>query len=285
MVMPASAPRISAAIEKLSDAEFRRVRELIYQLAGISLAEGKKDLVYRRLNGRIAELGMKSVAEYCDRVENDKKETQIFCDALTTNFTSFFREQHHFDFLTQEFIPHVQSQAGALNRRLRIWSAGCSSGEEPYSIAITLKEHFRELPQWDARILATDLDTKVLETARTGRYTDERIEKLPSAIKKRWFRAAPGSGSDVDVSPQLKELVTFKQLNLMNRWPMRGPFDVIFCRNVIIYFDKPTQTKLVERFAQLLRPGGYLIIGHSESLLNVSTRFQVTGKTIHRLVR
>ena len=283
--MSANAPKLSAPIEKLSDAEFRRVRTLIYRLAGISLADGKKDLVYRRLNGRVAALGLKNIADYCDLVERDDAEEQTFCDALTTNFTSFFREQHHFDFLVREFIPGIEANADSLDRRLRIWSAGCSTGEEPYSIAITLLEHFRELGRWDARILATDLDTQVVAHAGAGTYAHERIEKLPAAMQKRWFRSSVHAPNLVDIAPQPKRLITFKQLNLMADWPMRGPFDIIFCRNVIIYFDKATQAKLVERFAKLLRPGGYLVIGHSESLLNVSTRFQVVGKTIHRLVR
>jgi chemotaxis protein methyltransferase CheR len=283
--MSASVPALSAPIPKLSDAEFERVRSLIFRLAGISLADGKKDLVYRRLNGRVTALGLKNISDYCDRVERDAAEEQTFCDALTTNFTSFFREQHHFDFMVRDFIPAVEASAHSLGRRLRVWSAGCSTGEEPYSIAITLLEHFRDLGRWDARILATDLDTQVIEHAKAGNYSNERIERLPPEIQKRWFRPSVHAPNSVDIAPQPRQLITFKQLNLMSGWPMRGPFDIIFCRNVIIYFDKSTQATLVERFANLLRPRGYLVIGHSESLLNVSTRFEVTGKTIHRLVR
>ncbi len=271
---------------RLTDEEFGKLRDLIYELAGIKLADGKKDLVYRRLSGRVTKLGLDSFSAYYDYLMQDSQnELQSFCDSLTTNFTSFFREQHHFDFLQQQYLPGLTETASRRDKRLRIWSAGCSSGEEPYSIAITLRDHFRDLDSWDAKILATDLDTQVIETCKAGVYTDERLEKVPPAARKRWFSANAAQPGTFRVSPRLQSLITFKQLNLMSPWPMKGPFDMIFCRNVIIYFDKQTQARLVDRFADLLADGGYLVIGHSESLLNVSERFELTGKTVHRKIR
>lgn len=270
---------------QISDAEFIRIRDMIYKVAGIKLADGKKDLVYRRLSGRLSRLGLNSFSDYCDYVQDEANgELQSFCDSLTTNFTSFFREQHHFDFLRSQFVDEMQQRAAHSGKRLRIWSAGCSSGEEPYSIAMTLLDRFPGIDGWDARILATDLDTNVLQQCRGGSYSGEKIDKVPADIRKRWFRTTTPNG-DYVVDDRLRSLIVFKQLNLMGDWPMRGPFDIIFCRNVIIYFDKQTQVRLVERFAKLLRDGGYLIIGHSESLLNVSDRFVLSGKTIHRKIR
>ncbi len=284
--MPANAQLAPSSLAKLTDDEFHRIRELIYKLAGISLADGKKDLVYRRLSGRVTQLGLTSFSDYYDLLMRDStNELQTFCDSLTTNFTSFFREQHHFDFLQRQYLPGLSDNASRLGNRLRIWSAGCSSGEEPYSIAITLRDHFRDVDRWDTRILATDLDTQVIETCKSGIYSDERLEKVPSAARKRWFSPNAAQPGTFKVNSRLQSMITFKQLNLMSPWPMKGPFDIIFCRNVIIYFDKQTQARLVDRFADLLADGGYLIIGHSESLLNVSERFELTGKTIHRKIR
>ncbi len=283
--MAASFTRVRE-LEKLSDTDFGRIRDLIYKLAGIKLADGKKDLVYRRLSGRVTSLGLGSFGEYCDYLmQHQDGELQTFCDSLTTNFTSFFREQHHFDFLEQDYLPELASNVGRFGRRLRIWSAGCSTGEEPYSIAMTLLESMSGLSQWDAKILATDIDTQVLAHCRQGIYSAERLEKVPKAMRSRWFRKSPQGADQFQVDDRARRLITFNQLNLMSDWPMKGPFDIIFCRNVIIYFDKQTQAKLVRRFASMLRDGGYLVIGHSESLLNVSDQFDLTGKTIHRKMR
>ena len=284
--MSANAQLTASGLQKLTDDEFVRIRDLIYKLAGIKLADGKKDLVYRRLSGRVTQLGLSSFGDYYDYLMRDSSnELQTFCDSLTTNFTSFFREQHHFDFLQRQYLPGLTEKGSRLGNRLRIWSAGCSSGEEPYSIAITLRDHFRNVDRWDTRILATDLDTQVIDTCKAGVYSDERLEKVPSAARKRWFSSNASQPGTFKVSNRLQSMITFKQLNLMSPWPMKGPFDIIFCRNVIIYFDKQTQARLVDRFANLLADGGYLIIGHSESLLNVSDRFELTGKTIHRKIR
>ena len=241
-------------------------------------------MVYRRVSGRLRELAIGSFKEYCEYLRTcDQAELEQFTNAVTTNLTSFFREQHHFDYLVASVFPEIVEQKGSGNRRLRIWSAGCSTGEEPYSIAITLKESFPDLQRWNARILATDLDSNVLATSRAGIYANERVEKLPRARLNRWFLKGRGENKQVvKIRPELQELITFKQLNLMQNWPMCGRFDVIFCRNVIIYFDKATQKVLIDRYADLLEDGGHLFLGHSESLFKVSDRFSLIGKTIYR---
>lgn len=267
---------------QLSNRDFKFICKLVYNNTGIVLGEHKRVMVYRRLMRRTRELKISSFAEYCRFLEDTGNgELPNFINAITTNLTSFFRESHHFDYLRSHFLPHHMAQFGE-SRRLRIWSAGCSTGEEPYSLAITLCQAFESrLAGWDAKILATDLDTSVLETAGQGIYKTERIADLPKSLQKRWFRRGKGERESlVKVNPMLKKLITFKQLNLQGEWPMRGPFDVIMCRNVLIYFDRATQQELVQRYAELLRPGGVLILGHSESVAKGFRDFQMVGRTI-----
>ncbi len=265
---------------ELSDAEFDEISAVIRDMTGISMGESKRQLVYRRLTGRLKALNMTSFRKYVAFLQSgDATEVELFTNAVTTNLTSFFREHHHFDYLAKTIIPEIVQAKDKRNRRLRIWSAGCSTGEEPYSIAITLRESMPNLGAWDAKLLCTDLDTDVVATASAGVYPESRVEKMPRNQLKRWFRK---NGSDVKVRDELKKDIIFKQLNLMDDWPMRGKFDVIFCRNVVIYFDKATQRVLMERYANLLEDGGYLILGHSESLFNVSDRFTLLGKTIYK---
>lgn len=270
-----------AEAHQLSDKDFNFICRLVYDNTGIVLGDHKRVMVYRRLMRRTRELKMASFSDYCRLLETDGEELPKFINAITTNLTSFFRELHHFDFLRDQFLPqHMQQFAAA--RRLRIWSAACSTGEEPYSLAITLSEAFgSQLAGWDAKILATDLDTDVLETARAGIYREDRIADLPPEIQRRWFRRGKGGNANmVRVDPSLAALITFKPLNLLNAWPVRGPFDVIMCRNVLIYFDRETQQELVARYSQLLRPGGLLILGHSESVAKGFSEFAMQGRTI-----
>ncbi len=265
----------------LSEAEFTRLRTLVHQTTGIALADGKQELVYGRLSRRLRALGLQSFGEYCDMVEaGHPEEMEALTNAITTNLTAFFREDHHFRQLTEQVLPEIQVQQAA-TRRLRVWSAGCSTGEEPYSIAMTLRESFAPLAQWDARILATDIDSNVLARAARGEYSAEAAGKMPPARRTRWFTPTPGGGT-FTAADELKSLIAFKQLNLLNDWPMRGPFDVIFCRNVVIYFDKDTQRKLFDRMAALQRPGAWLFIGHSENLFNVSQAYKLVGRTAYR---
>ncbi|NOX68922.1 MAG: protein-glutamate O-methyltransferase CheR [Gammaproteobacteria bacterium] len=273
-----------AAPITLSDQEFHEIRVVIKELTGISMSDTKRHLICRRLAARLQATNVSTFREYMHYLKKrDPKEIDAFSNAVTTNLTSFFRERHHFDFLVKTIIPEIIAKKGASNKRLRIWSAGCSTGEEPYSIAITLKESFQDLALWDAKILCTDLDSDVLKTCRAGAYSEQRVEKIPDRLRRRWFGSEHAqTDAQVRVGPQLQTMTVFKQLNLMNDWPMKGRFDVIFCRNVIIYFDKPTQRVLIDRFADILEDGGYLILGHSESLYNVSDRFSLLGQTVYR---
>lgn len=269
-----------------TDKDFDCLRKLVGARTGIVLSNAKKDMVYSRLARRVRQLGLDSFSSYCSLVQDDSANSQEMVNltnAITTNLTSFFRESHHFDYLGATIIPELRGRNGA-NKRIRIWSAGCSTGEEPYSIAITLRDGMRDIDSWDVRLLATDLDTNVLETASKGVYKDERIEGLDGSIRKRWFlKGRDGLDGMVRAREQLRNLITFKQLNLMGDWPLKGPLDVVFCRNVVIYFDLETQKRLIDRFANLLAPGGYLIMGHSENLHKVTRRFKLIGKTIYQL--
>ena len=269
---------------RLSDREFQEIRCVIRKKTGIAMNDSKHELVQRRLCKRLKVLGLHSFREYFDRLESgDEAEMERFCNAVTTNLTSFFRENHHFDFLAREILPALERDQNRLRGRLRIWSAGCSTGEEAYSIAMTMRGSMRGLDAWDAKILATDLDSDVLQACRRGVYSEQRLETVPAQLLKKWFRRVPSAeDGEMSVASELRDLIAFKQLNLINAWPMRGKFDVIFCRNVIIYFDKDTQRTLMDRFADILADDGYLIIGHSESLFNVSARFSLVGNTIYR---
>ena len=250
-------------VQELSDSEFRRISGILYGQCGIVLHQGKEGLVKSRLQKRIAKLGLSSFNQYLERIESEpySQELSTMIDALTTNKTSFFREPQHFEFLRREVV------AGAGAGGLRIWSAGCSSGEEPYSLAILMKENLPQEALSRVRILATDISTRVLETARRGVYSEETLQDVPAALLRQHFECAdPKPPRKYRIDSALQEMVRFARLNLMEDWPMRGPFDAIFCRNVMIYFDKATQQNLVRRFVSLLRPGGYLFVGHSESI-------------------
>jgi chemotaxis protein methyltransferase CheR len=208
---------------------------------------------------------------------------QELTNAITTNLTSFFREKYHFEQLATDALPQVIKDRAAM-RRARIWSAGCSTGEEPYSLAIVLREAFDQLGNWDVRLLATDIDSKVLETAAAGTYPAERLKGTDAGRMARWFKPVENDATQRIARDELKSLITFKQLNLFDTWPMKGPFDVIFCRNVVIYFDKDTQRKLFDRMADIQEPGGWLFIGHSENLFNVTKRYKLVGRTVYRRV-
>ena len=269
-----------------TDNDFNYISSLINEHAGIRLISAKRELVYARLAKRLRALGLNTFREYCDLLRDGDAQELIQCiNAITTNVTTFFREIHHFEYLQQTVLPALIEQKGRTAMpRLRIWSAGCSSGEEPYSIEIVLREQ-AALQRWDVRILATDLDTHILERAKTGHYHINQLEKVSPERCKRWFRVGKGNNANlVSIVPELRERIRFRQLNLKDHWPMRGPFDVIFCRNVVIYFDKEMQKKLFNRFADMLSVNGYLFIGHSESLFGISDRFKVAGRTIYRKI-
>jgi chemotaxis protein methyltransferase CheR len=260
--------------------DFNRIRILIYRRAGISLADSKHEMVYGRLARRLRATGLKSFAQYLDDLESGTRsdEWQAFTNALTTNLTSFFREAHHFPLLA-DFVRHRREH-------IEIWCSACSTGEEPYSIAMTLCEAFNTLTP-PAHIIATDIDTNVLATAEKGIYPLERLSKLPADQARRFFQRGTADNKGLArVRPELRQLITFRQLNLLSEsWPISGPFDAIFCRNVMIYFDKPTQRKILERFVPLIKPDGLLFAGHSENFLYVSDAFRLRGETVYEPVR
>ncbi|RKZ89490.1 MAG: chemotaxis protein CheR [Gammaproteobacteria bacterium] len=268
---------------EFTDASFERIRQFVTEHTGIVLSNAKKDMVYGRLSKRIRKGGFGSFDAFCDALEaGDEDEQDFMINAITTNLTAFFRENHHFEFLAHTVIPDLVEK-NKHNKRIRIWSAGCSTGEEPYSIAMILKEFLPDFEQWDVKILATDLDANVVAQGQSGIYRADRIEGLPEERIKRWFKRGRGDKADmVKVSPELQQMISFKRLNLLHQWPMKGQFDFMFCRNVVIYFDKDTQRVLFERYADILAPDAHLFIGHSETLYKVSTRFDSLGHTIYR---
>ncbi|NOQ94499.1 MAG: chemotaxis protein CheR [Methylophaga sp.] len=268
---------------EFSDANFERIRQFVSEHTGIVLTDKKKDMVYGRLSKRVRKGGFGSFDAFCDALESgDEDEEEFMINAITTNLTAFFRENHHFEYLAEKVIPELVEQKGH-NKRLRIWSAGCSTGEEPYSIAMTLKECLPNFDEWDVKILATDLDANVVAQGQSGIYRADRITGIPDDRIKRWFRRGRGEQSDmVKVSSELQQMISFKRLNLLHEWPMSGPFDLMFCRNVVIYFDKDTQRVLFDRYADILAPEAHLFIGHSETLYKVTARFDSLGHTIYR---
>jgi chemotaxis protein methyltransferase CheR len=265
----------------LTDADFRRIRDLVQDVSGIVLADIKRDLVYGRLAPRLRKLGYRSFADYLKCLEGpDGHDEQIaLLNALTTNLTGFFREKHHFDRLAGEFLPRLMQEKR--DRRLRIWSAGCSSGQEPYTIAMVMRRVVTDLARWDALILATDIDSNMVAQAREGSYDESVAESIPPDYRRF---TETGEDGRIAMADSLKSLIRFRRLNLIGEWPMAGPFDAIFCRNVVIYFDKDTQRVLFDRYANMLRPGGWLFIGHSETLHRVSDRFTHLGQTTYQKI-
>ena len=268
---------------KFTDTDFQNIRKLVLEHTGICLSDIKQDMVYSRLARRLRQLNLSTFKDYLELLQqSDNEEMGNFINSITTNLTSFFREQHHFDYLKNTLLPGLM-QRNADTRKIRIWSAGCSTGEEPYSLAITLKETIPDNQGWDVKILATDLDTNVISTGGAGIYSLERVNGLPASTLKRWFYRGKGSRSGmVKASSELRDMIIFKQLNLMGQWPVKPGVDIIFCRNVVIYFDKPTQRRLFDRYANTLKQDGYLFVGHSETLYKVSDRFKLLGKTIYK---
>jgi chemotaxis protein methyltransferase CheR len=261
-----------------SVADFQRVRKLIYDRAGISLAPTKQEMVYSRLARRVRARGLRSFAEYLDLVERDHSENEGFVNALTTNLTAFFREAHHFD----ELAALVERCRAAGASDFKVWSCAASTGEEPYSLAMTLIDSYGSFTP-PASILATDIDTNVLAHAQQGIYTADRVAKLTDSQRRRFFLRGTGvhEGS-VRVRSEVRSLVTFSRVNLLDaKWPVNGSFDAIFCRNVMIYFDKATQRTILQKLTPLLRPHGLLFAGHSECFVHASDVVRLRGKTVY----
>jgi chemotaxis protein methyltransferase CheR len=272
--------------DTLSERDFERISAVIHRHCGINLHDGKKELVRARIAKRLRLTGMKSFGQYVDFALADLNgaEFTTLVDSLSTNLTSFFRENQHFAFLSDRFLPELIARKHKQNdNSIRAWSAGCSSGEEPYTIAMTLSEALGNAPRWDIRLLATDISTQVLAKATAGVYDKARVDSVPPALRGKYFAPRALNGQTMlAVVPKLRGMITFKYLNLMDPWPFHGPFDFIFCRNVMIYFDKPTQARLVQRYHDVLAPGGILFTGHSESLTGINHQFRFVQATIYR---
>jgi len=257
---------------ELSFKDFQRVKKVIFDHCGIDLCDGKRALVNSRLAKRTRTMKFGAISSYIDHVlSNDGKEEFInFVDSLSTNLTSFYRENDHFEYLSKTLLPQIlKSKIKQKDYKLRIWSAGCSSGEEPYTLSIILNEHIPNIERWDAKILATDISTKILNKCTTGVYDDKRVKTVAPSLRDKYFSKINGSNNEYMVNDKLRSLITFNYLNLMEKFPFNGPFDCIFCRNVMIYFNKQTQEDLINRYTNLLTPDGVLFIGHSESLSGV----------------
>ena len=259
--------------------DFERVRQIIYRHAGIVLNDSKYDMVYGRLVRRLRANQLASFDAYLVLLEKDPKEFESFINALTTNLTSFFRETHHFPVLA-DFLKNHRPAAG---QTLTVWCAASSTGEEPYSIAMTAMEAFESYNP-PVLVIASDIDTTVLAVASEGMYDADKVDKLSAAQRQRFF--VPQPDGRFQARAELRKLITFRRVNLMDTtWPLRAPIDVIFCRNVMIYFDRETQLKILRRFAPLLRPDGLLFVGHSENFYHASDLFTLKGKTVYEPVK
>ncbi|MBC8318400.1 MAG: protein-glutamate O-methyltransferase CheR [Desulfobulbaceae bacterium] len=270
---------------RLTDKEFEKFSILIFDKTGIHLKSEKKELLNARLGKRLRARQVNSYQQYYDIVMNDSSGSELvhLINSVSTNFTSFFREKAHFDFLTSDVLPKFVNSGGRNPRNLTVWSSACSSGEEPYTLAMVIDQFMRSSPGVSCSIMATDISTKVLGAAEKGVYPLERVEKMPKNFLHTYFQRGVGQCSGyVKVKPNIRDLVTFKRFNLMDQFPWQGEIDVIFCRNVMIYFNKETQDELVRKFYDCLSPGGFLFIGHSESLGNIKSKFKPAATTVYQ---
>lgn len=268
----------------LTRRDLAEIAAMIYADAGIYLNETKASLVYSRLSKHIRQLGLRDFRSYCELVSSPQgaAERREMLSFLTTNFTRFFRENHHFEHLRDEVLPGMVARLKA-GGRARIWSAACSDGQEPYSIALTVLSAMPNIADYDFRILATDIDPKILAAARLGAYDENALETVSPQLRKQYFQPVTVNGRQKwQVTDPVKRLITFNELNLLANWPFKGRFDVIFCRNVVIYFDEPTQARIWSRFAPLLNAGGRLYVGHSERVTDMD-KFETDGLTTYRL--
>lgn len=269
---------VLAPIE-LTTHEFTQIRDLLHKICGIHMPQGKDGLVKARLSKRLKHLCLDSFAAYINYVQKDSSgdELAIMVDELTTNKTNFYREPAHFDFLANQILPCLQK-----TKRMRIWSAACSTGEEPYTMSMHIHNHVINLEQMDVRMLATDISPTVLGKARAGVYEQNQMDGIDESLKRKFFTPVQNKATmSYQISHRVQSLVTFARLNLMNPWVMKGPFDVIFCRNVMIYFDKETRENLIQRFYEIIRPGGYLFVGHSESLSSLAHHFKYVQPAVY----
>ena len=283
--MPDAKHRSEASIVPDSEfvftaSDFRKIAALVHGQAGIVLTEGKANLVYSRLAKRLRAIGLRSFRDYCALIESEEgaAERIAMISAMTTNVTSFFREPHHFEYLKAHLSPLIA--AARAGQAVRLWSAGCSSGEEPHSIALTLLEEMPDAGEHDVRILATDIDPEMIIRGRAGTYSASALSGIPSSMRNRILPAAVGS--QATFAPEVRKLIRFNELNLLAPWPMKVKFDVIFCRNVMIYFDEPTQDEIWRKFHAMLKPSGLLFIGHSERIAMDRHAFDLVAQTTYR---
>lgn len=272
----------------LTEADFGTIAKILYEDSGITLPPSKSALVYSRLAKRLRGLGLESFRDYCAFIADSSNTTErmAMLAALTTNVTHFFREQHHFDHLRTQLLPGLLAKAKQ-GGKLRIWSAGCSNGHEPYSIAMTILSLMPDAAEYDVRVLASDIDPNVVAFGRAGLYDAETLEPVPREMRRRWFRPARQADAAgrmlFEVADEMRELVAFRELNLNGDWPMRGKFDAIFCRNVTIYFDMPTRERVWRRFCDFLEPGSWFYMGHSERLTGpAAAHLTFSGTTAYR---
>lgn len=268
----------------MSHADFQTIKSILHAATGISLSDKKEQLVYSRLSKRLRKLGLERFDEYCQILKSDhqQEELGLVIQALTTNVTRFFREPHHFETLRNQILAPL-TQKARRGGKVRIWSAGCSAGQEPYSIAMEVLEWLPDAAELDVKILATDIDAIMIETGRRGIYTDPQIQNIKPELLRKYFTKLPDS-DEWQVHAGLRKLVSFQQLNLFDPWPMQGKFEAIFCRNVVIYFDVEDQVRLWTKFASQMGPGGWLIIGHSERISGPPAQiFEPSGITAFQL--
>jgi chemotaxis protein methyltransferase CheR len=281
--MKSEAPRPNVEFG-FAEGDFQFIAQTLHGEAGIHLPASKASLVYSRLTKRLRALGLESFRDYCALVGSPAgaEERAQMIAALTTNVTRFFREPHHFEHLKERLLAPLAEEIRK-GRRVRIWSAGCSSGQEPYSIALSVLAVMPDIRSFDLRILATDINRHVLETARHGSYHAEETASVPLELRRAWME--PEEGGSLRLDAAARGLVSFRPLNLIGAWPMNGPFDAVFCRNVVIYFDERTQMRLMNRIAALLRPGGFLYLGHSERVVGpAEALFRPDGTTTYQRI-
>jgi chemotaxis protein methyltransferase CheR len=271
----------------LSDRLFGQFSELVYRECGINLHDGKKSLLQARLNKRLRITGFTSYESYFEYLTSGESREELvhFLDCISTNLTYFFREPQHFEFLNKMIPEMLAAKQKERDQRIRVWSAGCSTGEEPYSLGMGVLQHLKDPDRYDFKILATDISSRVLDVAKAGIYPSEKLQRVHPDLRKQFFKKPTGNGSSADsfeVVPLLKNIVKFARLNLNESYPFKGPFDFIFCRNVMIYFDKKTQELLIQKMSQYLVAGGYLFVGHSESLMGLNHSMKYICPAVYR---
>jgi chemotaxis protein methyltransferase CheR len=280
------APQPVQSDTSLSREDMGFVAKLVYEHAGIVIREHKEAMARGRLARRVKVLGLGSISEYCAYLRTSAAADEIpeLINAVTTNHTAFFRERHHFDHLRKDVLPRLIQERAGRRGRIRIWSAACSSGEEPYSAAAIARDVLGHRSDVDLKILATDIDTDILDRAAAGLYGPDQLERLPPDLRPLLKLETHAGRGETRIAEDLKRLIAFKRLNLIESWPMKGPFDVIFCRNVFIYFDTPTKAAILDRYVALLSPGGFLYLGHSESLPQPHPQLKLIGRTIYERI-